>query len=147
MSILQTLLRGCRGWGMVLGCCSVFGGFGLSGCVVEPNVIYCDRKPDICPTGTFCWNETFCVDGAGESNGGRSETPPELPAWEEAPPFDAGETSPEFDVGLPETTNCSLGLTNCGGACVDLSNDSTNCGVCFVKCEAKQVCAANVCVP
>ncbi|MEZ4407922.1 MAG: hypothetical protein R3A52_15820 [Polyangiales bacterium] len=41
---------------------------------------------------------------------------------------------------------CGAGLSNCGGACVNLSDDGNNCGACGRACGAGRACAAGVCV-
>lgn len=43
-------------------------------------------------------------------------------------------------------TTCAPGLVNCGGICIDLVSDPSNCGACGVFCAAGQVCAAGVCM-
>ncbi|MBW2263117.1 MAG: hypothetical protein JRG91_14185 [Deltaproteobacteria bacterium] len=41
---------------------------------------------------------------------------------------------------------CTSGYFDCGGVCVDLLYDSTNCGSCGVMCDQGQVCENGVCV-
>ena len=41
--------------------------------------------------------------------------------------------------------SCSSGLEDCGGACVDLQTDSTNCGSCGTLCGSGLVCANGSC--
>ena len=41
--------------------------------------------------------------------------------------------------------SCQLGLTQCGGKCVDLNADNGNCGKCGTQCGAGHVCTAGVC--
>jgi Stigma-specific protein, Stig1 len=36
-------------------------------------------------------------------------------------------------------------LTNCNRRCVDLTSDSTNCGLCGNTCNSGSVCTAGVC--
>jgi Flp pilus assembly pilin Flp len=44
------------------------------------------------------------------------------------------------------TVGCSAGETNCGGTCVDLTNDPDNCGSCGHVCPvATPSCVASVC--
>jgi len=40
---------------------------------------------------------------------------------------------------------CTDGYFDCGGMCVDLAFDSTNCGTCGVVCDQGQVCDGGVC--
>ena len=43
--------------------------------------------------------------------------------------------------------NCSsCGGAQCGGACVDLGSDPSNCGACGVVCTASQSCSSGTCV-
>jgi hypothetical protein len=48
---------------------------------------------------------------------------------------------------------CPGGLLRCGGACVDLRNDATNCGACGARCGAGETCVTGregclaACVP
>jgi hypothetical protein len=42
-------------------------------------------------------------------------------------------------------SSCAAGLTLCGGSCVDLSSDRTNCGVCGHACLAAEVCVNRTC--
>lgn len=48
--------------------------------------------------------------------------------------------------GCPKTgAVCATGQRDCGGACVDVSSDSSNCGVCGKACGERQVCANGAC--
>jgi len=51
--------------------------------------------------------------------------------------------------GVPGTggsgQTCTVGLTLCGGACVDLLADPGNCGQCGLVCSTGQVCGAGFC--
>ncbi|HEY0839121.1 MAG TPA: hypothetical protein VGD74_02940 [Vulgatibacter sp.] len=48
----------------------------------------------------------------------------------------------------PDTPlTCQGSSTACGEACVETSNDPSNCGGCGVKCGADQVCAEGTCAP
>src|SRR5437879_4501375 len=40
---------------------------------------------------------------------------------------------------------CKSPLQDCGGTCVDVSNDPTRCGSCDTKCDAGQVCSDGSC--
>ena len=50
-----------------------------------------------------------------------------------------------------ETGGCAPGLTDCGGACVDLSSDIDNCGSCGKVCDmniaSEGGCVAGTCAP
>ena len=41
---------------------------------------------------------------------------------------------------------CSTGLTNCGGVCVDTTQDEQNCGACGATCASGEGCQSGVCV-
>jgi hypothetical protein len=40
---------------------------------------------------------------------------------------------------------CPKGLTDCAGVCVNLGNDSTNCGICANKCSFGRICTNGQC--
>ncbi|MCC6334135.1 MAG: VCBS repeat-containing protein [Myxococcales bacterium] len=40
---------------------------------------------------------------------------------------------------------CGAGLTECGGACLDVQSDRYNCGVCGRVCNSNQACVAGQC--
>lgn len=40
---------------------------------------------------------------------------------------------------------CSAPMTTCGGSCVDLTTDPTNCGACGATCTKAQHCMSGVC--
>lgn len=56
--------------------------------------------------------------------------------------FDAPTDVP---ADRPVDTGPPCGMTLCGGACVNLQSDSTNCGRCGNACPVSQVCSAGVC--
>lgn len=45
----------------------------------------------------------------------------------------------------PDKAPCSAGKTLCDKACVDLQQDSKNCGACAKKCKAGEVCEKGAC--
>src|SRR5690606_33944116 len=45
----------------------------------------------------------------------------------------------------PEGDECPSGLSQCGTACVDLSNHATSCGECGLSCAPGQSCQNGVC--
>lgn len=48
-------------------------------------------------------------------------------------------------AGTCEMAACSEGETVCGAACVDTTNDGTNCGACGVTCAVGAFCVGAVC--
>ncbi len=40
---------------------------------------------------------------------------------------------------------CPPGLTQCGGACVDLQQDPSHCSACFEPCSTQEVCSGGIC--
>ena len=40
---------------------------------------------------------------------------------------------------------CGLGRTNCAGSCVDLLQNSRNCGSCGADCVSNKVCVNGAC--
>ena len=40
---------------------------------------------------------------------------------------------------------CSVGLTRCGGSCVNTSSDRAHCGRCFQDCDNDETCQSGVC--
>ncbi|WP_455903673.1 MopE-related protein [Microbacterium sp.] len=55
-------------------------------------------------------------------------------------------SDPVPDVGVPETTDTCTGGMLCSGICVDILNDSRNCGACGTTCDAGTRCADGACV-
>lgn len=49
------------------------------------------------------------------------------------------------DPGDTGDDGCSPGLTDCGGACVDLRTDRSNCGACGHECDSIEVCSDGAC--
>ncbi|MCC6313935.1 MAG: hypothetical protein IT337_07960 [Thermomicrobiales bacterium] len=45
----------------------------------------------------------------------------------------------------PPPAGCALGLTDCGGDCVDLASHAGHCGACFNSCPLGGVCQSGVC--
>jgi hypothetical protein len=41
---------------------------------------------------------------------------------------------------------CPAGQLNCGGACVDTSSDTANCGGCGRACAVRLLCVSGLCV-
>jgi len=41
--------------------------------------------------------------------------------------------------------SCNSGITNCGGVCVNLSNDANHCGACGLACVSGHACSGGVC--
>jgi hypothetical protein len=48
-------------------------------------------------------------------------------------------------VCTPASEGCSLGFTECAGACVDTRESLFHCGACASPCAAGQLCSAGVC--
>ncbi|MFN8663437.1 MAG: hypothetical protein U0075_16220, partial [Thermomicrobiales bacterium] len=47
----------------------------------------------------------------------------------------------------PPPPDCvDLGLTDCGGACIDVNADPFNCGACGTVCAVDETCAAGICL-
>jgi Tol biopolymer transport system component len=42
---------------------------------------------------------------------------------------------------------CPASFTDCGGICIDVAVDETNCGACGTTCDTDESCVANACVP
>jgi len=55
-----------------------------------------------------------------------------------------GAPGPGGAGGSPPS--CSVGQSSCGGACVDLETDATNCGGCGVRCAGDTICQGGQCV-
>lgn len=52
-----------------------------------------------------------------------------------------------FQIKISAPANpCAQGLTLCGGLCVDMQKDTSNCGACNHACSANQKCSAGRCV-
>jgi hypothetical protein len=52
--------------------------------------------------------------------------------------------SPIFEDIQPSLP-CPMGLSNCGGDCVDLHYDPDHCGACYNACET-EVCLMGMCI-
>lgn len=52
-------------------------------------------------------------------------------------------TPPDAPLDAPPA--CPTGQTRCGGTCVDLTSNATNCGACGHVCAAGTACTASVC--
>lgn len=48
-------------------------------------------------------------------------------------------------ASAPTTTTCSAGQTACGPVCVNVQNDSDNCGKCGAECPLAQACVNGTC--
>lgn len=56
--------------------------------------------------------------------------------------------APSAQIAPPSTTCPASGLSSaamCGGSCVDLRSDASNCGRCSNQCNATLVCQYGVC--
>jgi hypothetical protein len=56
---------------------------------------------------------------------------------------DDGGAAPPVDSGPPA---CPTGQTSCGGTCVDLSTNPSNCGTCGHACVSGSSCVSGACV-
>ena len=78
--------------------------------------------------------------------------PPDLkPQPDVAPPPDVlppPDVAPPPDKLLAPDAGCPTGLTNCGGACVDLLTDPVNCGKCKAGCSplVANACKGGKCI-
>ena len=104
-----------------------------------------------CAPGTTCaWTAegTGQCELAGAPQGCSLSYP--CPAAEGCNP--AGDCVPNSCTGLSGGTACYLAATLgansycCGGTCVDVASDSTNCDYCGVACPSGSTCASGQCV-
>ncbi|MGA1146867.1 MAG: MopE-related protein, partial [Candidatus Nanopelagicales bacterium] len=49
-------------------------------------------------------------------------------------------------LGSPECPSCPDGLADCGGVCIDLESNVSNCGACGVVCDDGDPCTMDTCV-
>lgn len=115
-----------------------------------------DREFDFClnrvsPSGAECIaapvdppvtpDTTMTADTTDMTDPGTDTTANMTPAT----PIDTtdGSTTPVAPTVNP--TTCALGLSPCGTACVDLTSDPNNCGMCGTMCDAGTVCSASQC--
>lgn len=57
--------------------------------------------------------------------------------------------SPDGGFKFPDPTvplGCGIGLTSCGGMCVDTQVDTSHCGDCGTACKADMYCSRGMCV-
>lgn len=52
-----------------------------------------------------------------------------------------------IDAGLPDALTCATPESACGGACIDVTSSSENCGACGQSCTAgRETCTAGHCI-
>jgi len=51
------------------------------------------------------------------------------------------------DAARSDAARCAIGLTECGGVCVDLLSDPKHCGTCFAACAPDQFCGPSGAFP
>ncbi len=66
-------------------------------------------------------------------------------SWQ-APEDGSSDAVDASDTTSDGSDGCGPGLADCGGACVDLSSDHSNCGSCANECEPAEVCGGGECV-
>lgn len=65
------------------------------------------------------------------------------PTEDSGSPVDQDANAP-FDAGM---LDCPLGELRCGGACVPVGEDESNCGACGAACAADETCLLGACQP
>jgi hypothetical protein len=94
----------------------------------------CTRTGDPCIAGSECCSGEAC-DLTGHCPSPTTTTPPS-----------STSTSSTTPLSTTSTTLCPAGETLCSGSCVNLSNDSNNCGFCGNVCPfAMPSCFSGVC--
>lgn len=110
--------------------------------------------PDVAGPGPFCGEAVGCPAGTRCVDGARCEVlPGEVPprhqpmferrAGAGAQPTAPGGPPSQRDAGM----ECPPGLVLCRGACVDLTSDPLNCGLCGRVCAGGVDCRLGVCCP
>ncbi len=114
-------------------------------CAVIPMLVACSTPP-------------VATRDAAATDAGRDGANPPVDAAMDAQP-DSGDpcatdpncgrdAAPEaaVDAGADATMQCPMGLSACGGMCVDTITDRANCGACGVACAANQTCTMGACI-
>ncbi|MBK8253140.1 MAG: hypothetical protein IPK82_10795 [Polyangiaceae bacterium] len=65
--------------------------------------------------------------------------------WSDAAPNGCDPRAANAPPPVAPPGGCAFGLTDCGGVCVDLTSDSTNCGACAAACALGDVCLGGIC--
>ncbi len=117
----------------------------------DPN--NCGACGNACPSGSSC-SAGYCNAGASDAgigDGGISDGG----GWSDGggpPPPDGGRGDGGIqDAGYPDAGPSDGGIadggacTLCGGACVDLMSDPSNCGACGMACPSGQSCTYGTC--
>lgn len=109
----------------------------------------------MCNAAMGCPEGTQCIDGVRCAPMPDAEIPLSPPRAELLGPIirpspqrrdagvDAGRQQGQ-DAG-PSPPTCTGAQTLCGSVCVDLRNDTSNCGACNAVCGSGQVCDLGVC--
>ncbi|MEI8254551.1 MAG: hypothetical protein WCJ30_02640 [Deltaproteobacteria bacterium] len=71
--------------------------------------------------------------------------PTDAPAADEPVIADAVAMDTAIPPPSDSAAGCAAGRTDCGGACVNLSNDGSNCGSCGTNCGAGMSCSSGSC--
>ncbi len=127
-----------------------FGDFGASsgsgffGCVATSPQPAAAGGADGLPQGVVCGLSHTCGAGnfCGAAQVGRNGKgcPP---SYQFSGPVDMGASSGEGQYYCSHP--CVAGLTSCGGACQDLTNDAANCGGCGNSCPSGFSCVGGSC--
>jgi hypothetical protein len=98
--------------------------------------------------GNACDSGDVCANGSCGSSCGQAMQCGDRCQYDTSP-YDCGGCGKRCDVAcengacvgmLPPDMQCSDGLTNCSGVCVDIAHDLNNCGGCGQRCDSDSTC-------
>ncbi|MBA2519349.1 MAG: hypothetical protein H0V24_06765 [Chloroflexia bacterium] len=119
---------------------------GECGAVCESRLVAVECRNGVCE-GSSCENGlTFC----GAADGCRDTTQDIDHCGGCQQPCVNADCAGGVCIGEPDPDQCGVGLSDCGGVCVDLDDDDLNCGECGNDCYLlgpSHYCERGVCTP
>ncbi len=118
-------------------------------CTNAGTINQCVPGDGCCPSGCNANNDSDCKATCGnaiiESNEACDQTNFGGKSCQTLG-YSAGSLTCSSSCQIVETgCFCAAGLSRCGSACVDTSNNKTNCGSCGTVCAGAQVCVNSIC--
>lgn len=121
------------------------------------DVLNCGACGHQCPGGADSFHfkagcvggqcQPFCREGYTDCNGLPDDGCESEPKTDPANCGICGNACPAGVACIEGRCGCPPGMTDCGGACVDLANDDGSCGACALKCVDHQPADAGTVPP